>query len=505
MGTGTGEYPSVCVVGRSVPEPVPISSRPLTSGLRAEPALDYPWMEQGHRHVLSVTRERAILVACLRPGHRNDPHDPLGELSSLADTAGAVVVDHLIQHRNRPVAATYIGSGKAAELAAMVEARAADVVVFDNDLSPSQIGNLEQRIACKVLDRSELILDIFAARAQTHEAKLQVELAQLEYTYPRLRAMWSHLERIAGGAPTGIGTRGPGEQQLEVDRRIVQRRKSELRREIDRIQGRKQREVAKRNRDFFTVCLVGYTNAGKSTLFNTLTGGGAYADDKLFATLSTRTRRWDLGDGDAVMLSDTVGFVRDLPTHLVASFKATLEEATHCDLLLVVLDLADVQAREQLETVTQVLDEIGADGEPRILLLNKIDCLEHNGEILLFTQEHPDALPISACTGAGVTEIIGQVRAAMRGGERLLRLELPLSAGKALNFLETRATVVERAYTAEHAALTVRIGDRQLDELRAMGCAVEIGERKHEGTEGGWGRHGGTEARRHGGEGGEGT
>src|SRR5690606_7624597 len=252
-----------------------------------------------------------------------------------------------------------------------------DVAIFENDLSPSQIGNIEKVVERKVIARSELILDIFAQRARTHEARLQVELAQLEYTYPRLRAMWSHLERIVGGAPAGIGTRGPGEQQLEIDRRIVQRRKAELKREIATIQKRKEREVAIRNKDFFTVGLVGYTNTGKSTLFNTATGAGTYANDQLFATLSTLTRKWELGQGDVVMLSDTVGFVRDLPHHLVASFKATLEEATRSDLLLIVLDVSHPRARQQLETVMQVLDDIGATDQERVLVLNKIDLLEH--------------------------------------------------------------------------------------------------------------------------------
>ena len=187
--------------------------------------------------MLAVQQERAILVACLLRGHKNDPHDPLGELRALADTAGAVVIDQLLQNRSKPVAGTFIGTGKVRELAEMVKAQNANVVIFDNDLSPSQIGNIEEAVECKVLDRSELILDIFAARARTHEARLQVELAQLQYTYPRLRAMWTHLERIVGGTPVGIGTRGPGEQQLEIDRRIVQRCKTELRREIVAVQG----------------------------------------------------------------------------------------------------------------------------------------------------------------------------------------------------------------------------------------------------------------------------
>ena len=426
-------------------------------------------MTQVQRETLRVRRERALLVACLLPEHQRDPHDPLGELRALADTAGAIVVDELMQNRARPATATFIGSGKVRELGEMVKAQGAEVVIFDNDLSPSQIGNIEEVVECKVLDRSELILDIFAARARTHEAKLQVELAQLEYTYPRLTAMWSHLERIVGGAPTGIGTRGPGEQQLEVDRRIVMRRKAELRRQIKRLQGRKMREVARRNEDFFTVCLVGYTNAGKSTLFNAATDGGAYADDKLFATLSTRTRRWELGGGETVMLSDTVGFVRDLPHHLVASFRATLEEAIHSDLLLIVLDVSHPRAGAQLDTVMTVLDEIGAGSPLRLLVLNKTDLLEHNADVLVFEQAYPECLSLSAKTGAGVAQLVERVGALVRGRERQVTLRLDLADGKAIQFLESRATVLERHYEGRQVHYTVRLGARQSDQLRAMG------------------------------------
>ena len=429
-------------------------------------------MEELTRDSLLVTRERAVLVLCLMPAFDGDPHDPLGELRSLADTAGAIVVDQMIQRRQKVDAATFIGSGKVEELAEMVRAHRANVIIFENDLSPSQIGNIEEVAGCKVLDRSELILDIFAARARTHEAKLQVELAQLEYTYPRLRAMWTHLERIVGGAPTGIGTRGPGEQQLEIDRRIVQRKVTELRREILQVQARKAREVAARNKDFFTVGLVGYTNAGKSTLFNTATGGDAVADDQLFTTLSTRTRRWDLGGGDAVMLSDTVGFVRDLPHHLVASFRATLEEAVHSDLLLIVLDTSHPRARQQLDTVFGVLDEIGASAQPRLLVLNKIDRLEHNADLLVFEKEFPDSIAISARTGRAMDLLVERVRSTMRGQIRRLKMTVPLSEGKVIGFLESRSEVLDRQYEDRRATFTVRIGSRQLDQLRAMGGLV---------------------------------
>ena len=422
------------------------------------------------REKLGVQKERAVLVACLLPDHQPDPHDPLGELRALADTAGAIVLDELMQNRQKPVAATFIGSGKVQELAEMVSAHDAHVVVFDNDLSPSQIGNIEQVVNCKVLDRSELILDIFAGRARTHEAKLQVELAQLEYTYPRLTAMWSHLERIVGGAPTGIGTRGPGEQQLEVDRRAVMRKKAELKRQIKAIQGRKQRQVARRNEDFFTVCLVGYTNAGKSTLFNAAVEGDAYADDKLFATLSTRTRRWDTG-GQTVMLSDTVGFVRDLPHHLVASFRATLEEAIHSHLLLIVLDVAHPRASQQLDTVMSVLDQIGATDSTRLLVLNKVDLIDHNAEMLIFQKQYPDCLCLSAKTGQGVDALIERVGQLAQGELRDVTLMLDMANGKAIHFLESRAEILDRRYEGDGVHYTVRLGARQLDQLRAMGVS----------------------------------
>jgi len=424
----------------------------------------------------SVAHEPAVLAAVLphlRPAPDGKPHDPLDELRALARTSGARVVDELIQHRHRPVASTLMGRGKLDDLAALVRGHRAQVVLFDNDLSPSQIRNIERIVECKVIDRSELILDIFATRARTYEAKLQVELAQLEYTYPRLRAMWDHLERIVGGSPAGIGTRGPGEQQLEIDRRIVQRRKAELRREIQRVQGRKRREVAERNVDHYTVGLVGYTNAGKSTLFNTLTGGRVYADDKLFATLDTRTRRWDLGGGDAVMLSDTVGFVRDLPHHLVASFRATLEEAIHADLLMIVLGVADPELQRHIDTVDEVLNDIGAGETPRLLLLNKIDRLEDNAELLIWQQQLNGSLAISAARGLGLDRVVEAVRQRQRGVERHVRLRLPMAEGRALHFIENRATIHHRDYDATHATLDVTIGQRQLDQLRAMGAPFE--------------------------------
>lgn len=454
------------------------------------------------RTSISVKSERAVLAAVRLPDSFYDPRDPFGELRSLAEQAGAIVVGEMEQRLSRPVAATFMGSGKVEELKRLCDALDATLVIFDHDLSPSQIGNIEEVVGRKVIDRSELILDIFASRATTHEAKLQVEMAQLEYTYPRLRAMWDHLERIVGhGGIGGIGTRGPGEQQLEIDRRLVQRKKLELKRELDQIHARKRRMVRERRAEHYTVCLVGYTNAGKSTLFNTLTAGGAYADDRVFATLVTRTREWDVGGGLNVMLSDTVGFVRNLPHHLIASFRATLEEATHADLLLIVLDVSDPAAEMQYETVTRTLDELIAEtaereaGEvdatggtgwgawrppERLLLLNKVDRLADNRDVLVWTNKVPGSIPISAKdpNHPGHQQLRERVLAGAQGGVVEVELTLPMRESRAILMAENRAQVLDRQYDNGTVRLRVRIGRRQLDQLRSAvgGAGLEVRE-----------------------------
>ncbi len=316
----------------------------------------------------SGRRERAILVGVLLPHSDATPDDPLEELRGLAKTAGLQIVGSLLQKRQQIDIATYIGSGKVEELKAIVEAEEADVVVFDNDLGPAQTRNLEKKLEVKVVNRTELILDIFATHAQTHEAHLQVELAQLEYAMPRLKRMWTHLSRYKGG----IGVRGPGEKQLEEDRRLVGHRIQELKAKLAKIQAQKEREVASRD-DVPTLSLVGYTNAGKSTLMNALTEAGVLVEDKLFATLDTRTRRWRFRGGGQALLSDTVGFIRDLPHALVASFKATLEEARQADLLLHVVDASSPEAENQIRAVKSVLAELGLEDHPTLLVLNKSD------------------------------------------------------------------------------------------------------------------------------------
>ena len=346
--------------------------------------------------------ERAVLVSILLPNTKADLRDPLGELTALAKSAGAEVVDAMVQKRTGFTPAYALGKGKLAELVERVTAARADVVIFDNDLAPRQIRGLEEAVACKVIDRSELILDIFASRAKTREAQLQVELAQLEYTAPRLRGLWTHLERIAGaggataaGAVGGVGTRGPGERQIEIDRRVVKERISFLKRQIAEIDRRKQREVQSRT-DQFSVSLVGYTNSGKSTLLNKLTHADQFAADMLFATLDTKTVRWSLGDGRSVLLSDTVGFVRDLPHGLVASFRATLEETIHADLLLHVIDISAPTAWQQMESVDEVLASLGCKQVPQIRLLNKVDIVDDMAMSEMLARQRSDTFRVSA-------------------------------------------------------------------------------------------------------------
>jgi GTPase len=425
------------------------------------------------RETLQVRQERAILVgATLKGGVEFDPE--LTELEALVSTAGAIVADKFRQRLNKLHPATYIGKGKAEQLAGRIKRFDANVIIFDNDLAPNQIRELEAIVGVKVLDRSELILDIFATRAKTLQAKLQVELAQLEYTYPRLTRMWGHLDTVVGGGGTtaagavgAIGTRGPGEKQLEIDRRLVQKRISVLKQELAEIDKRKMREIEGR-RHIFKVCLVGYTNAGKSTLMNKLTDAGVFVEDRLFATLDTRTRKWKLGGGDEVLLSDTVGFVRNLPHHLVASFKATLEEAVNADLLLHVVDISSEDALEQLKSVNKVLSEIGCGEKPSLMLLNKADMLSRRSMLDTLATTYPDSLCISAKTGLGVEGVLEAVTDRLHGGEVHLRIKSSHANGKIQSFVRACGTLLAEKYTDEGVELEVRLGRNYMSELQKM-------------------------------------
>ncbi len=370
-------------------------------------------------------RERAVVAALVLPD--SDPalkSDPLAEIAGLAEAAGAEVVGGLHQRLPHPDPRTAFGKGKVEELRALAQGLDATLVVVDFDLSPSQARNLEKALDRRVVDRTELILDVFASRAQTRQAKLQVELAQLEYLRPRLRRMWTHLERTEGA----IGTRGPGETQLETDRRLIARKITDLKQRLAAIDRRRARLAESREHPE-TVSLVGYTNAGKSSLMNRLTGADVLVADMLFATLDTRVRTWRLHDGRGVLLADTVGFVRDLPHHLVASFHATLEETLHADLLLHVADANDPCLDSHLAAVERVLDEIGVADTPRLLVLNKTDLLDAGARARL-EEEHPEALLVSVVSGEGLEGLDARVAAQLDRWSVEVEVEVPPAAGR---------------------------------------------------------------------------
>lgn len=424
------------------------------------------------RQILTVRKEQVILVAAHLRGSKEG--DDLSELSALAESAGAVVVDRFQQKLHKINPSTYIGKGKAEQLRDRVERYGADVVIFDNDLSPAQIRGLEEIAGVKVIDRSELILDIFATRAKTKQAQLQVELAQLEYTYPRLTGMWVHLDSVAGaggataaGAVGAIGTRGPGEQQLEIDRRLVSKRIIDLKRELADIDKRRIREIDAR-KGMFKICIVGYTNAGKSTLLNILTNAGVLVEDRLFATLDTRTRKWIPARGVEVLISDTVGFVKNLPHQLVASFKATLEEAVNADLLLHIIDSANPEVLRQIESVEKVLAEIGCGEKQMLKVLNKVDIARKISDIEMLQTLFTDAVCISAKTGFGLEQLAAAVSAKYRGGEVLLRVTAPQANGKIQSFLRAHATIVQEQYCDSSVLIDARLGRNQLPNLHRL-------------------------------------
>jgi GTP-binding protein HflX len=336
----------------------------------------------------------------------------------------------------------------------------ADVVIFDNELSPGQIRNLELGTDVKVLDRTEVILDIFASRARTHEARLQVALAQLEYALPRLKRMWTHLSRMEGG----IGMRGPGEQQLEEDRRIVDRKITELRRKITHIQSRKEREVQSRAGEH-TVAIVGYTNAGKSTLMNALTGAGVLVEDKLFATLDTRTRRWHIDKFGQVLLSDTVGFIRDLPHGLIASFKATLEEVRQADLLVHVVDASSEWARDQIEAVNSVLEEMGCRNKPTVMALNKADRVRDRSYLDVLRARYPNSVAVSAKTGSGLDDLERAVTDTLAGEFVDVEVQASAGNGRLLAYLKSHAIEQSRMYDDGRLVMHCRLPRHCLGQI----------------------------------------
>ena len=389
-------------------------------------------------------RERCILAGALLPNGVFNPNDPLDEIRGLAETAGLTVLGSLVQKRPYIDVATYLGKGKVEELKNLVEAHEADLVVFDNDLAPSQTRNLERALDVKVIDRTEVILDIFASRASTHESHLQVELAQLEYALPRLKRMWTHLSRYKGG----IGVRGPGEKQLEEDRRLVVHRIQDLKAKLSKVLARKERQVSSRG-EIPTVGIVGYTNAGKSTLMNALTDAGVLAEDKLFATLDTRTRRWNFRGGGYALLSDTVGFIRNLPHSLVASFKATLEEARQADLLLHVVDASSTEAEKQIKAVKEVLRDLGLEDHPTIMVLNKADQVPDRSFIDVLRAHHEESIVVSAFKKDGLDRLELAVREKLHELAVETEVVFEPALGKLVHYLNQNAWIIDQRFEDE--------------------------------------------------------
>jgi GTP-binding protein HflX len=413
------------------------------------------------REELRVQQTKAVLVAVLDAAQKNNREHALDELAGLVKTAGVKVVGTMTQVRSKLIPATLLGKGKLEELKLLLDASGADLVVFDNSLTPAQSRNIEKETGRIIVDRSEVILDIFANRARTYEARLQVELAQLQYFRNRLRRRWSHLERIEGGVGAG---RGPGETQIETDRRLIDRRIAELKKRLAEVEKRRERTVSAR-REQMTVSIVGYTNAGKSTLMNALTGADVLVADKLFATLDTRTRRWQLPKWGEVLLSDTVGFVRNLPHDLVASFRSTLEEARHADLLIHVVDAADPEAEAQIDTVNRVLEEIGVDSSNALIVLNKMDKVRDRAVVDVLRRRFQESVSISAATGDGLDRLGDAVAARLADGYVDVAVETGAGNGRLLAYLADHAEIKSREYTDSRVTLVCRIPKGLVDRL----------------------------------------
>jgi len=409
--------------------------------------------------------ESAVLAHVALHDDEVPAEEALEELAGLAKSAGASVVARLLQNRRQVDRATCLGRGRVDELKALCDEKGAALVIFGEDLSPAQGVNLEKILGRRVVDRSQLIMDLFAARARTHQARLQVELAQLEYSLPRLRRLWTHLDRYKGG----IGMRGPGETQLELDRREIEKKINDRRRRIRGIE--LQHETQRAGRESrFTVGLVGYTNAGKSTLFNRLTGGDAVAANRPFTTLDTKTSPWKVGRGCSVLLSDTIGFVRNLPHHLIASFHATLQEALTADLLLHVVDGARPDALQLVAAVDSVLAQTRANGRPRRLVVNKVDGVAERADLARFGIH---AHHVSARTGEGIAQLAELVATSARAGHVELRLRLPHREAALLAALEASAQVLERAVGDEATLLRALVPPALAGRVRDFVVADE--------------------------------
>lgn len=399
--------------------------------------------------------ERVFLIGVeLKSRDSWEVADSLAELAELATTAGAQVAGHGVQKLAAPVAATFIGSGKADEFAARCKAENVDTVIFDDELMPAQSRNLEKVFECKIIDRTALILDIFAQRARTREGKLQIEMAQLQHLLPRLTRYWSHLSRQKGG----IGMRGEGETQLETDRRRVQERIEKIAEELETVRRQRTTQRQGRQRNLWPLAsIVGYTNAGKSTLLNALTGANVRAEDRLFATLDPTTRRLRLPTNQNVLLSDTVGFIRKLPHRLVEAFKATLEEVVQADLLLHVVDVSHRHAEQQITAVNSVLAELGAESKPTLMVFNKIDKLDNPETLKTFMSRHSPAVPISATSREGIDDLMAELGNALRPVRDVVELFVPHDKSDVIARVHAVGQMIACDYEGELAYLKARI------------------------------------------------
>ena len=414
-------------------------------------------------------KERAVLVGIYGDTtDKNLAEEHLAELELLTDTAGGVTVEKILQHRNSPDVSTYIGKGKLQEVSQKVKAASADLVIFDDDLSPTQVRNIERTTKTKVLDRSGLILDIFASRAKTAAAKTQVELAQLQYLLPRLTRFWTHLSRQKGGVGTkgGIGTKGPGETQIETDRRLIGRRIAILKEKLQKLD--QQRKVQRQGRsDSLRVALVGYTNAGKSSLMNAITETSVLAEDRLFATLDSTVRRFPVGHED-VLLSDTVGFIRKLPHNLVESFKSTLDEIREADLLLHMVDVSSPMKKEYIRTVYDTLKELGADDKPEILVFNKVDLVGSPEELAAIRKEYPGSVLVSATRGIGLDEITAEIKKKVERNYIYRKIVIPIYHYHIVSYLHEVAEVKKQTYDDASVHLAVRIHEKYSGKLNEL-------------------------------------
>ena len=415
--------------------------------------------------------EKAFLVGVKLPGSTfEEEQENIAELELLARTAGATVAGSIIQQRTRLEGATYIGKGKLEELASVVEEKELNLVIFDDDLAPAQARNIEKSVGVNVIDRTELILDIFSKRARTKQARMQVEIAQLTYAMPRLKRMWDHLSRQAGG----IGTKGPGETQLEVDRRKIRERISWLKRELAKIENRTKERRKNRN-DLFNITIVGYTNAGKSTLLNRLTGSDVLESDRLFSTLDSTTRRVELQGGTAFLMTDTIGFIRKLPTHLVSSFHATLMDVEEADLLLHLVDSSSPGCPEKISIVNDVLHKVlgdkkkegGKGSTPTLLVLNKADLLDDETTARL-EQKYPEAVRISAATGEGTDDLLEALGREVRKETTFARVTIPASDGKTISLVEAAGHIIKRDFEDENVVYTVRLHRKDVGRLERI-------------------------------------